>query len=183
MLEIKVEPLEIFDESTNTFIHTKEVNLQLEHSLLSLKKWEEKWHEPFLEKNKTSEQIRDYIRCMTISPKDVDPNVYKFMPDYYMEKIDKYMNDKMTATWFNENALKGAQKNAKEVITAEIIYYWMISLNVPIEFQKWHLNQLLTLIKVLSIKNAPKDKVDKKEAAAQRKALNEARLAKLHTKG
>lgn len=183
MKEVKIDALELFDEQKNQFVSTKAVTLQLEHSLLSLKKWEEKWHEPFLGKDKTMEQLRDYIRCMTITPKDVDPNVYKFMPLSVIQDIQNYIDDKMTATWFSDKQTIGAQKNSREVVTAEIIYYWMITFNVPVEFQKWHLNQLLTLIRVLSIKNAPKEKLNKREAAAQRRALNEARLAKYHTKG
>ena len=183
MKEVKIENLELFDDTKNEFVYIDAVTLQLEHSLLSVKKWEEKWHEPFLTKEKTIDQIRDYIRCMTITPKNVDPNVYKYMPLDTIKDIQEYINDKMTATWFSDNKLVGGQSHSREVITAEIIYYWMITFNVPVEFQKWHLNQLLTLIRVLSIKNAPKEKINKREAAAQRRALNEARLAKLHTKG
>lgn len=183
MKEVVIGDLELFDDRTNEFIYIKSTTLQLEHSLISLKKWEEKWHVPFLQKEKTNEQLMDYIRCMTVSPKNVDPNVYKYMPASIMKEIQEYIDDKMTATWFSDNSMIGAQKSKREVVTAEIIYYWMISFNIPVEFQKWHLNQLLTLIKVISLKNAPKDKIDKREAAAQRRALNEARLAKYHTKG
>lgn len=187
MKEVHIDNLELYDEEKNQFINIEAVTLQLEHSLISLRKWEEKWQVPFLSKNeKTVEQMRDYIRCMTISPKNVDPNVYTYMPVPIINEIREYIENKMTATWFSDNALAGAQTNSREVITAEIIYYWMITFNVPVEFQKWHLNQLLTLIKVLSIKNTPKGKMTAKErqsAAAQRRALNEARLAKLHTNG
>ena len=108
MKEIEVPDLEIWDDETNRFIHTKAVTLQLEHSLISLRHWEAKWHKPFLPKNKkdlrTEEEIRDYIRCMTISPKKVDPNVYKYMPASIIGEIQKYIDDPMTATWFRKDA-------------------------------------------------------------------------------
>lgn len=183
MKEVKIGDLELFDENKNQFVYIKAVTLQLEHSLISLKKWEEKTHKPFLGKDKTIDEIRDYIQCMTINPKNVDQNVYKYMPMDIIKEIEEYIDDKMTATWFTELPTQEGQGKKKEVVTAEIIYYWMITFNVPSEYQKWHLNQLLTLIRVLSIKNAPKKKMNAKEAAAQRRALNEARLAKHHTKG
>lgn len=187
MKEVTIGNLELYDEEKNEFVYLEATTLQLEHSLISLKKWEEKWKVPFLsKKDKTEEQLRDYIRCMTITPKNVNPKVYKYMPLPIVNEIQEYINDSMTATWFSDNKTIGGQTNSNQVITAEIIYYWMITFNVPVEFQKWHLNQLLTLIRVLSIKNTPKGKMTAKErqsAAAQRRALNEARLAKLHTTG
>lgn len=186
MKEIEIPDLEIYDEASERFINTKAVTLQLEHSLISLRNWEAKWHKPFLPKNqndvRTDEEIRDYIRCMTISPKKVDPNVYKYMPVSIIEEIQKYIDDPMTATWFSKDA-DNTFNTKRSVVTAEIIYYGMISFGVPVEFQKWHLNSLLTLLRVISIKNSPDKKMDAKTAAAKRAALNEERKARLHSKG
>lgn len=184
MLKVKIPEQELWDEQKEEFLPViKETYLQLEHSLISLKKWEQKWHKPFLGKNeKTREEIIDYIRCMTLTP-NVDPMVYQYMPDSVIIEVVNYIKDPMTATWFSNYNKIGAAKTSDEVITAEIIYYWMITLNVPVEFQKWHLNQLLTLIKVVNIKNGPKKKMGKKEAANHRAALNAARRAKYHSKG
>lgn len=172
-----------FDPDTNEFVSIKATTLQLEHSLISLKKWEQKWHIPFLDKknNKTTEQWIDYIKCMTIT-QNVDENIYKYMNMEEINKVIKYIEDPMSATWFNNQEIKGAANNKNEVVTAEIIYYWMIALQVPVQFEKWHLNQLLTLIRVINIKNNPK-KMGNKEWAMQRHALNAKRKAALHTKG
>ena len=183
MLTVTIPGFEAFNQNTNEFVEVKETKLQLEHSLISLKKWEQRWHKPFLsEEEKTMEETLDYIRCMTINP-GVDDEIYKYIPNKIIQEITKYIRDPMTATWFNDPGKVGAQKSKNEVVTAEIIYYWMISLNIPVEFQKWHLNTLLTLIRVVSVKNAPKDKMDKATWAKQRASLNAARKAKFHTHG
>lgn len=184
MIEITIpNAVELFDSDTNQFINVKPTKIQLEHSLISLKKWEQKWHKPFLAKEeKTSEEMLDYIRCMTLNH-GVDPNTYRALTVEDIEKISEYIKDPMTATWFSSNETVGASKSKKEIITAEIIYYWMITLQIPVEFQKWHLNQLLTLIKVVNLKNAPEKKMNKREAAKQRSALNAARRAKHRTSG
>lgn len=184
-LVIPEQHKEFWIESKQEFIYAdfKETKLQLEHSLISLKKWESKWHKPFLGKNdKSPEEITDYIRCMTIG-KEPDPIVYLFIPPEKIEEIVKYIENPMTATWFSKDGKVGASKSSKEVITNEIIYYWMISLGIPVDFQKWHLNQLLTLIKVVNIKNEPKKKMSRKQEAQQRAALNAQRRAKYNTKG
>lgn len=183
MLTVTIPGFEAFNQNTNEFITVKETKLQLEHSLISLKKWEQKWHKPFLgDQEKTLEETQDYIRCMTINP-GVDDEIYKYIPGNIIKQITSYIQDPMTATWFSDTEKIGAQNNKKEIVTAEIIYYWMISLNIPVEFQKWHLNTLLTLIRVVSVKNAPKDKMDKAAMAKQRASLNAARKAKFHTHG
>lgn len=183
MKEIFIPESELFNEDTNEFIHIEETTLQLEHSLISLKKWEERWHKPFLKKeDKTIEEILDYVRCMSLNVKKVDPKVYQYLPTSLINEIVEYIKDPMTATTFSDSLI-GAQQNSREIITAEIIYYWMVTYNIPVEFQKWHLNQLLTLIKVVSIKNGPKKKMGRKEAAQQREALNKARRAKYNSKG
>lgn len=183
MLTVTIPAYEAFNEQTQEFINIKKTTIQLEHSLISLKKWEQRWHKPFLaDKSKTLEETVDYIKCMTITP-NVDPEIYSYIPTDVVKEITNYIEDPMTATWFNDNATVGAQKSNSEVITAEIIYYWMIELGVPVEFQKWHLNQLLTLIRVINIKRTPSKKMGKREWASQRSALNAARRAKNHSKG
>lgn len=184
MMELHIPAQRGFDEKTNTFVDIEETTLQLEHSLLSLKRWEQRWHIAFLDKSKdkTTEQWIDYIRCMTINKRKVDENVYTYMSLETLQKIVKYIEDPMTATWFSDTNVKGASKKKEEVVTAEIIYYWMISLGIPVEFEKWHLNQLLTLIRVVNIKNNP-EKMNKNDWAKQRRSLNAARRAKYHSRG
>ena len=179
MLQITVPAGTLWDERIEEFVSTKEQTLQLEHSLVSLSKWESKWHKPFLsDKEKTFEETIDYIRCMTIT-QNVKPEVYLFLTKENVDQIYEYINDPMTATTFNDldNTFN------REVITAEIVYYWMISLNIPIEFQKWHLNKLITLIKVISLKNAPKKKISKQAYMEQMSRLNDARRKEWNTKG
>lgn len=182
MLKIVIPEGELFNEATGEFVKVPNVEMQLEHSLISLKKWESKWHKPFLSKEeKTQEELLDYIRCMTVTP-NIDPSVYFYIPESELRRIWSYIDDPMTATWFGGEQNEGSIRK-KEVITAEIIYYWMIALNIPVEFQKWHLNQLLTLIRVVNIKNAPPKKMKKRDILARNSKLNEARKAKLNSRG
>ena len=183
MLEITIPAvkLETFDERTNKFvnINIKETTLRLEHSLVSLSKWESKWCKPFLKKEqKTQEETIDYVKCMTLT-QNVDPMVYKFISADNFKKISDYIESQHTATYIRD--IKG--KKSREPVTSELIYYWMISLNIPFECQKWHLNRLLTLIKVCSMKNQPPKKMSKSAILAQNDALNEQRLKQLKTKG
>ena len=175
MLEITVPAAEMFDESTQEFIESKEQTLQLEHSLVSLSKWESKWHKAFLSKReKTFEETIDYIRCMTIT-KNVDPSVYFNLSKENIEANNRYIEDPMTATYIAEdpNGSIGG-----DVVTSELIYYWMISLNIPQEYQKWHLNRLLSLIKVCNVKNMPAKKMSQSELMRRHSAINEARRKK-----
>lgn len=187
MLEIIIpaQHYEPYDEEKEEFlpiVDIKETRIQLEHSLISLRKWEQTWHKPFLATTeKTYDELCDYIRCMTLNH-GVDPEIYYWIPKDIIEKVVEYIKDPMSATWFNEDLIP-KNKNSREVVTAEIIYYWMITLNIPVEFQKWHLNQLLTLIKVVNIKNEPQKKKDPKLAAQERAALNAKRRAKYKSKG
>lgn len=179
MLKIKIPSVEAYDEKNNLFINIPETDLQLEHSLVSISKWESKWCKPFLTKDpKTNEELIDYIKCMTLT-QNVNPDVYRFMPNNILEKINKYIEAPMTATTFREEK----NKQSREIITSEIIYYWMVSFNIPFECQKWHLNRLLTLIRVCSVKNAPQKKMSAREIMARNKALNKSRKANLHTRG
>jgi hypothetical protein len=179
MLYITIPQTEWFDEKNQIFMTTREQKIQLEHSLVSLKKWESKWKKPFLDNNKkTKEEIKDYIRCMTIT-QNVDPNIYYAITDEIILQISDYINDPMTATTINERP----GRTSRSIITAEIIYYWMISFNIPFECQKWHLNSLLTLIKVCSIKQQPNKKMSKRDIYNRNRALNNSRKAKLNTRG
>ena len=180
MLQIKIPDIELYDEANNRFITRKGCVLTMEHSLLSLAKWESKWHVPFLtDKQQTIEQTIDYYRCMTIT-KNVDPSIYENIDQKIADEINEYINDPMTATWFNNTS---SGKEDRSVITAEIIYYQMIALGIPFECEKWHLNRLMTLIRVVSTKSAPPKKMSKDEILAQQRRLNAERKARLNTKG
>lgn len=178
MISIHIPETEYFDESKNEFVSIKEQTLMLEHSLISVSKWESKWHKPFLEKNdKTTEEVIDYLRCMTIT-QNVDPNVYYNISENDILRIKDYIDDSMTATTFSNQG-----RPNRQIITAEIIYYWMVTFNIPFECQKWHLNRLLTLVNVCSIKNQPSKKMSKSDIRSRNAALNAARRAQLGTKG
>lgn len=181
MLQIIVPGYDWFDEKTSAFGRTKDTTLQLEHSLVSIHKWEQKWNKPFLGKDpKTAEQCADYIRCMTLT-QNVDSAVYNGITPELYDKINQYIEAPMTATWFSEK--NGPRPLSRETITSEVIYYWMIALNIPWECRKWHLNTLLTLIRVCNAKNAPKKSRNRREMVDQRTALNKARRAQLNSKG
>jgi len=180
MLVIKVGEQEHYDDEKNEFIYSKGVTIAFEHSLVSLSKWESKWKKPFLNnKGLTTEETLDYIRCMTIT-QNIQKEVYENMNNSDIEKINDYIEDSMTATTFVDDNQK---KTKGEVITAELIYYWLIAFTIPFECQKWHLNRLLTLINVCNLKNQPAKKMSRTELMNKNRALNEARRAKYNTKG
>ena len=180
MLQLVIPAVEQWDGKNQEFVTTKEQRLQLEHSLVSLSKWESKWCKPFLSKDiKTYEETVDYIRCMTIT-QNVDPKVYDFLTTENIQQVNKYIEAPMTATWFSDD--KNGKKS-REVITSELIYFWMISLNIPFKCEKWHLNRLLTLVQVCNVKNNPGKKMSKREILSNNAALNAARLKQLNTKG
>ena len=179
MLRLIVPEKELYDERTGLFVRTKKQVLQLDHSLVSLSKWESKWHKPFLSKNeKSGEEMLDYIRCMTIT-QNVPDEVYFALDTNELMKINNYLNDSMTATTIT----KQQGKSRGEIITSEIIYYWMISLQIPFECEKWNLNRLLTLIEVCNIKNSPGKKMSKSEIMRRNRTLNAARKQQMHTRG
>lgn len=181
MLELTIKPGEIFDENSNEFISVPEKTIRLEHSLVSISKWESKWKKPFLTKDsKTDEETLDYIRAMTIT-QNVDPIIYRFLTNEHMRMVSEYVEDSMTATWFVENNQPSPPNN--ETITSELIYYWMIANQIPMECQRWHINRLLTLIRVCSIKNQPSKKMDAASLARNNAALNAARRKAMHTRG
>ena len=180
MLRIVIPEGQLFDEKTEEFIYTKQQTLQLEHSLVSLSKWESKWHKPFLGKDdKSLEETIDYIKCMTLTP-NIDPNVYKFLTKENIKDINDYIGDSMTATTFNDINLKG---RSRETITSELIYYWMVSFNIPFECQKWHINRLITLIRICIIKNQSSKKMSKSEIMSRNASINAARRKQLNSKG
>lgn len=183
MLEIVVPEGELYDSVTNMFIPVKKVTLQMEHSLLAISKWESRHCKPFLplvekgnvDDHLTPKEFFDYIKDMTIT-KNVDPNVYLNLDAEAQTKIAKYIQAPMTATTFSNTT----QDHSKQIITSEIIYWQMIYLNIPFECQKWHLNRLMTLIRVCSIKQGKPEKMPYKDMVAQRRALNASRKARRH---
>lgn len=184
MLKIVVPPSLQFDQETNEFHETKETTLCLEHSLVSISKWEAKWETPYLAnlKPRTREMSLDYVRCMTLT-QNVDPYVYTALTKENVEQINAYMDAPMTATWFKENK----QKQNRRIITSELIYCWMISLQIPIDFQKWHINRLMTLIRVCNEENenASNPKKGRMTSAdiSARNQLNAARRKARNSKG
>ncbi len=183
MLQLTVLGREYWDEKTNEFITTKDVTLSLEHSLVSISKWESKWHKPFIsDKNKTNDEMFDYIRCMTIT-QNVDSKVYYRFTNENISQIKEYIEDTSTATWFSEapNAPKSTQK--KEQITSELVYYWMTAFQIPFECEKWHFNRLMTLIRICNIKNKPPKKQNKRDIMRNNASLNAARRNSLGTSG
>lgn len=184
MLKLVVNGDELWDERAQEFITVRGTTLQLEHSLLSLSKWEEKWKKPFLDssKPKTPEEELDYIRCMTINSGNVDPAVYRSLTPEHYRKIHDYIEDPHTATTFRED--NNGPKN-RSIVTAEIIYYQMTALNIPFECEKWHLNKLMTLIRVCAIKNAPPKKKGKRNSSSSdyRRELNRKRREQMGTSG
>lgn len=181
MLQIKISAgEEQWDEINQIFIYPKEQTLQLEHSLVSISKWESKWCKPFLSKlEKTFEETLDYIKCMTLT-QNVNPEVYNYLTISNIDEINRYIDAPMTATYFTENKVSKANR---EQVTAEIIYYWMIALNIPFECQKWHLNRLLTLIRVCNIKNSPPKKRSQREIMKRNAAINAARRKQFNSRG
>lgn len=183
MLPLVIKGTRIWDDEKEEFIPAmKDYTLQMEHSLLSISKWESIYEKPFLSTEKDLDMIKTYAKCMTIN--NVPDDIYDHLSVQNINEITSYIEAKRTATWFSDN--KGAHTNGisinGEVITSELIYYWMISYRIPAEFQKWHLNRLLTLIKILSIKSDTKSS-SRKMSSSERRALNKARQAKYHTRG
>ena len=180
MLRITVPGQEMWNEAKQEFIYTKDQDLVLEHSLLSISKWESKWCKPYLtNREKTIDETLDYIRCMTITP-NIDPNVYTRLSLKNVEEIANYINAPMTATAFthtDKNTVRGEQ------ITADLIYYYMVTFRIPFECEKWHINRLITLIRVCSEKSQPAKKMSKGEIMRRNAELNAKRKKELNTRG
>lgn len=178
---IIVPPIELWDEKNECFVRFKQQTLNLEHSLVSISKWESKWHKAFLKKEqKTREQTIDYIKDMCINYSSVDDAIFDYLPNSVVKEIQEYIEDPMTATVFYDESTDG---QSRKTITSEIIYSWMIAAQIPVEFQKWHLNRLMTLIRLINEQNQPKKKMSRGEILRRNKALNDARKAQLHTTG
>lgn len=180
MLKVCVPERELFDSEKNLFYTVKAQTLMLEHSLVSLSKWEAKWETSFLNATEmTREQTLDYVRCMTVTP-NVDPIVYQCLTSENLRQIYDYIAKPMTATTFSG---KDKKPGKRIIMTSELIYYAMIAYQIPFECQKWHLNRLFTLLHVCEIKNQPPKKMSKKDMAAQNRSLNAARRSRLNSRG
>ena len=180
MLTIVVPGVEMYDEQNEEFVTRDDMTLDLEHSLVSLSKWESIYEKPFLDtKQKTTEEVLEYIKLMTLTP-NVSDDVYTKLSEENVLAINKYLEAKMTATWFSE--APGAPKS-RDIITAELIYYWMITFQIPFECENWHLNRLFTLIRVCNIKQAKPKKMSRSEIAARNRELNAQRRKQLGTTG
>ena len=181
MLQLQLKDTDFFDERTQTFLTKKGQHLQLEHSLISISKWETKWKKPFLSKEThTREETLDYIRCMTIT-QNVDPKVYEMISDSDIAKVNDYINDPMTATTFKLPEGKG--RGGGKITTSEEIYYYMVAYQIPWNAEKWPFNRLMTLIRICEEKNKPPKKMRKGDIARQRRGLNAARRKRLGTRG
>ena len=180
-ISISIPERELFDQKTRMFIHVKSRTIELEHSLLSISKWESKWHKPYLSKEKkTKEETIDYIRCMCIT-RDVPEKAFYALDGASFKKIADYIADPMTATTFRKDP---NERPSREIITNELVYYWMTELGIPFDpCQRWHFNRLMTLIRVSSIKKAPPKKMSQKDWAMQRSMLNAQRRAKFGSMG
>lgn len=179
MLVLNIGEAEAYDDEKQEFVMIGGTRLEFEHSLSSLSKWESTYEKPFLAGDKTREETLGYIQLMCLTP-NVPDEVWQTITPENIHTVQNYIEAKMTATWFPE------EKNspgARDVITAEIIYYWMVSLNVPFECETWHLNRLLTLIKVINKKNQPEKKMSRRDIAVRNRQLNAQRKAQMGTRG
>jgi hypothetical protein len=180
MLTVLVPLEESFDEESATFTVVSVFKLELEHSLAALSKWEEIHEKPYLTKDeKTPEEILSYIQCMALGP-DVPPEVFDKLTKENVEEIFAYMQSKRTATWFSNQQNSG---RSQEILTAELIYYWMFTLGIPLEFENRHLSKLFTVIGVFGAKNAKPRKMSRSEIAARNREINARRKAELGTRG
>jgi len=180
MLRIIVPGIELYDEVREEFTNAEGFVLELEHSLVSLSKWESLYEKPFLSKEKhTDQEVIDYIRAMILNDNYPEEVIERISKENF-EQVHAYIDAKMTATWFTENK---NEPKSREIITAELIYYWMIKLNIPIEFERWHLNRLFTLIKVFNLKDGKQRKMSRSEILARNREINAQRKSDFGTSG
>lgn len=179
MLKLIVGVPELYDDVRNEFIPFRAYEIQLEHSLLSLSKWESKWKKPFLSsQDKSMDEVLDYVKCMTMT-QNIPNHVYNYITDSQYSDIIEYIHDEKTAT----KVVLPKTTGRKETVTSELIYYWMITYNIPWECQKWHLSRLTALINICNVKNSPPKKMSKQEIARRNADLNAMRKQSLGTKG
>jgi hypothetical protein len=179
VLRIEVPVSEVYDDDKEEFITVATTVLELEHSLVSLSKWESFYEKPFLSTmEKTPEQLFNYVVMMTLTP-DVPLEVFKNLSEENVTQIDEYINSKQTATWFND----AVEERSREIITAEIIYYWMVAMEIDWQAQYWHLNRLLALVRVINLKNSPSKPMSSAEITRRNRELNAQRKAELKTRG
>lgn len=182
MLKIKISGDELWDEETEEFRSISDKELYLEHSLISISKWESIHHKPFfLKKEKTTQETIDYVKCMVLN-EDFDFEEPLYLDNKAISKINDYINDSYTATWFKDDK-KNKKKNSSEQVTSELVYYWMVALNIPFECERWHFNRLLTLIEICNRKNEKPKKMSNKELYNRNTALNELRRKQMNTHG
>jgi hypothetical protein len=180
MLRLIVEGTEYFNEETETFETVGDVELELEHSLISLSKWESKYQKPFLTSNsKTPDEIMSYIEAMIISKK-CSGGILTRLTQTNLNQINAYIESKESATTFGSMP---ERKGRGEIITSELIYYWMVAFNIPFECETWHLNRLFALIRICNIKNSKPKKMSRNEMAARNCELNAQRKALYNTSG
>lgn len=179
MLPLHISGQEFWDEANERFLYGNDTTLKLEHSLISISRWESKWMIPFYDSEKTGEMVKDYIKCMTLNT-NVDPDVYDRISMKNIEEINEYIGSPMTASSVKDDKKRSG---TNEKITSELIYYWMTVFNIPFDCEKWHINRLIMLIRICSEKSKPAKKMSAREIMAQNKALNAARKARLHSKG
>ena len=180
MLKIIVPGNEFFDESKEEFVTKGDIELRFEHSLTSLSKWESIWEVPFLsDRDKTEEETVSYIKLMCLD-ENIPDEVFNRLSNNNIKAINEYISKKNTATWFYED---DKPKKSSETITSELIYYWMVAMNIPFECETWHLNRLMTLIRVYNLKNSPQKKMSRAEIVARNRRLNAERRKQHNTTG
>lgn len=180
MLSITISPVELWDGINQEFIQFDGIDLELEHSLLSISKWESKWNKLFLSKQpKTREETIDYIRCMTLT-ENVAPEVYNYLTNDNIKQIGDYIDAPMTASTVPKEK---NQPKSREQVSSELIYYWMLTLNIPFECESWHLNRLLMLIEICSYKNKKPKKTSMKDRYQRNAKINAANRRRFNSKG
>ena len=180
MLTIIIEGDELFNDETQTFESIGDIVVDLEHSLLSLSKWESIHKKPFLGPGeKTPEEIFDYLKAMVVTP-NLDPDVLHHCSQRNLNRIKEYINSSESATTFGSMP---ERRGPGEIITSELIYYWMVAFNIPFECERWHLNRLFALVKICNIKNSKPKKMSRHEMAQRNRELNAKRKAELGTTG